>query len=90
MASKSGLSQEDYEKTLSNFDPYQYVKDVKAKEIFIYLGGADKIIRSEHGIELLDEFKAHHNNFKIKFYPYADHCSSIYFTLRDQTKIQLS
>src|SRR3989344_3198926 len=57
LASKSGLSQEDYEKTLSNFDPYQYVKDVKAKEIFIYLGGADKIIRSEHGIELLDEFK---------------------------------
>ena len=48
------------------------------------------IKKIEEKIELLEEFKAHHNNFKIKFYPYADHCSSIYFTLRDQTKIQLS
>ena len=86
MASKSGLSQEDYEKTLSNFDPYQYVKDVKSEEILVYLGGKDKLIRSEYGIELLKSFQKYHSNIKAKFYPYADHCSSIYLALKDQAR----
>ena len=86
LAKNSGLSKEQYEQTLSEFDPIRYVPNVLANEIFVYIGSRDIIINSTYGKDLSNSFLHNHKNVKSRIYKYAYHCSSIYFSSRDQFK----
>ena len=80
---KSGFSEEDYKNALEKFNAIDYLDKINAKNIHIFLGGFDKVVRFKHGKELAEKFKSKSKNVNIKIYKIMDHCSTMYFAGKD-------